>query len=181
MSDRFCANCGRRKPSGVACGWCKVILRRPQHRVVGQQRSTLVRLLAIKWFAFTGFFLTVIFLPLPLMVTYDPLSALLLATLPTLLAGCAGALFGEEIIAGSRVTNRRGAALLGAKASVLALAVFLCICADVISSSGRQDPIGFIGFLMTVELVGFLFLGPIIAIAGAASGVMLFNEYRGRP
>jgi hypothetical protein len=34
---------------------------------------------------------------------------------------------------------------------------------------------------MTVEFVGFLFLGPIIAFAGAVSGIMLFNEYRKRP
>jgi hypothetical protein len=141
----------------------------------------LARSLAIKWFAFTGFFLTVIFLPLPLMVTYDPLSALLLATLPTLLAGCAGAAFREEIIAGNRITNRRSAALLGTKASVLALAVFLCICADVISSSGHPDPFKFFGLLMTVEFVGFLFLGPIIAFAGAVSGILLFNEYRKMP
>jgi hypothetical protein len=180
MSDRFCANCGRRKP-GVKRGWRKASLHRYQRYLLGQRRPPLARSLAIKWFAFAGFFLTVIFLPLPLMVTYDPLSALLLATLPTLLAGCAGAAFREEIIAGNRVTNRRAVALSGTKASVLALAVFLCICADVISSSGHPDPVKFIGLVMTVEFVGFLFLGPIIAFAGAVSGIMLFNEYRKRP
>jgi hypothetical protein len=197
--NAVCADCGWVNSShSQLCSRCYALLSaqapRPVYSVYSQvpyaPASTIAvpvsdiphpRSIAGSWFAVAGALASFPIWLLVLGLSYrggpDALVAILVALLPAVAAGLIGASYGSSILTSSRVTTRRHAVARGILVGSGSLAFFLCVIADVVTSTSTESS-EFLQSLVFFEFFGFILTGWLVWVAGGLAGLLLFNVYR---
>jgi hypothetical protein len=140
------------------------------------------RSFAGSWFAVAGALASFPVWLIVLVLSYsggtEPSVALPMAFLPTVVAGLIGSCYGSSILTSSRVTTWRHAVARGILVGCGSLAFYLCVLADVVTSTPSNSFGTYLGALVYLEFFGFIFTGWLVCAVGGLAGLLLFNVYR---